>query len=244
MEKSTDDAKSVISICLKNHQRYGYRKVTATLKKLGMVINHKKVLRIMKENQLLAKVRRKKNTFFTGTECKAAPNIIQRMFKANQPNQKWYTDISYLLIGESPLYLSVIMDGFNGEIISSKISQKQDLELAKSTLLQALSNTKASKLILHSDQGSVYKSVEFQKCVTENSITMSMSRRGNCHDNAAMESFFSSLKTEVFYSQNIKKISNTELTKLVLEYIQYYNYERIQAKLNYLSPIEYRKKVA
>lgn len=205
-------------------------------------MNHKKILRIMKEQHLLAKVRRKKNTFFTGTECKAAPNIIKRRFKADKPNQKWYTDITYLLIGDSPLYLSVIMDGFNGEIIGNKISKKQDIELVKDTLKQAVISTRASGVILHSDQGSVYKSTEFQKCITENSITMSMSRRGNCHDNAAMESFFSSLKTEVFYSQNIKKISNTELTNLVLEYIQYYNYERIQAKLNYLSPIDYRKK--
>ena len=115
------------------------------------------------------------------------------------------------------------MDGFNGEIISSKISQKQDLPLVKNTLIQAVSNTKASEIILHSDQGSVYKSIEFQKYVTQNSITMSMSQRGNCYDNAAMKSFFSSLKIGVFYSQNIKNI-------------------RIQAKLNYLSPIHYRKR--
>lgn len=198
----------------------------------------------MRQTNLLARVRRKKNTYYTGIECKAAPNLLNREFQADQPNQKWFTDITYLLIGDTPLYLSVIMDGFNGQIISSKISQKQDICLVKNTLQEALNEFKVSKTILHSDQGSVYKSIEFQKYVAENNITMSMSRRGNCHDNAAMESFFSSLKTEVFYSQNIKKISNVELINLVLEYIQYYNYERIQAKLNYLSPIQYRKKVA
>lgn len=198
----------------------------------------------MRKTELLAKVRRKKNTFFTGVECKAVPNLINRNFQAEQPNQKWFTDITYLLVGDTPLYLSVIMDGFNGQIISSKISHRQDVQLVKDTLKEALSQFNASETILHSDQGSVYKSIEFQRYVTENSITMSMSRRGNCHDNAAMESFFSSLKTEVFYSQNIKKVSNNELINLVLEYIQYYNYERIQAKLNYLSPIEFRKKVA
>ena len=197
----------------------------------------------MRQTGLLAKVRRKKNTFFTGVECKVAPNLISRDFRANQPNQKWFTDITYLLVGDTPLYLSVIMDGFNGQIISSKINHKQDVQLVKDTLSEALNQVKASETILHSDQGSVYRSIEFQRYVTENSITMSMSRRGNCHDNAAMESFFSSLKTEVFYSQNIKKVSNAELVNLVLEYIQYYNYERIQAKLNYLSPIEYRKKI-
>ena len=202
-----DDVSFVKETCIKHAFRYGYRKVTALMHQQGFHIHHKKVLCIMKENNLLAKVRRKKNKYHAGSEGIVAPNIIKRHFKANAPNQKWFTDITYILFGECPLYLSVIMDGFNGEIVSSKISRAQDVSLVINTLKGALPCVQDEEVILHSDQGSVYKSKEFQKYVTENSITMSMSRKGNCYDNAAMESFFSSLKTEVFYSQNIKVLN-------------------------------------
>lgn len=181
----------------------------AVLKSMGFKINHKKVLRIMHKNNILAKIRRKKIKF-----------------------------------SDKTLYLSAIMDGFNGEIVAYKITDNQEVPLVKDTLSEAIVSIKYKDLILHSDQDAIYICPNFQNFVKQNGITMSMSRKGNCHDNADMESFFSSLKTEVFYSQGLKNLSSKMVIEIVSQYIDYYNKERIQAKLNYLSPVKYKKKVA
>jgi putative transposase len=237
------DEKEIIDICKKNYYRYGYRKVQSVLKTKGLIVNHKKVLRIMRKHNILSKARRKKKNFNSGAISIIAPNLMNRKFRADAPYKKWFTDITYLQFGKKTLYLSAIMDGFNGQIISYKLSEIQDINLVKDTLKEAIRLYKPKDLILHSDQGSVYTSPSFQKFVEESNITMSMSRKGNCHDNAAMESFFSSLKIEAFYSQNIQNITNQLVEEVVLEYMYYYNYDRIQAKLNYLSPVDYKRKV-
>lgn len=239
-----EDEKSIIDICKKNKYRYGYRKVHAVLKSFGYKTNHKKVLRIMRKNNILARVRRKNKKFTSGATSIIAPNILKRDFKSQLPNTKWFTDITYLKFSDKTLYLSAIMDGFNGEIIAYKVNDTQDISLVKDTLNDAILLNISKDLILHSDQGAVYTSPCFQKLVNKSGITMSMSRRGNCHDNAAMESFFSSLKTEAFYSQGLKGLPTKRVIEIVSEYIHYYNEQRIQAKLNYLSLVEYRKKVA
>ncbi|KFK74514.1 integrase core domain protein [Bacillus cereus] len=172
-----------------------------------------------------------------------APHRLERQFDASRPNEKWFTDVTYLLFGERTLYLSTIMDAFNREIISCVISESQTLTLAMKTLKQAMRGRKVKDVLLHSDQGSIYTAKEFQAYAKENGIITSMSRRGNCHDNAVMESFFGHLKSEAFYSQKITKVSNTTVRKIVLEYIHYYNCVRIQEKLNHLSPKEFREQV-
>lgn len=211
---------------------------------MGFKINHKKVLRIMHKNNILAKIRRKKRKFNSGATSVIAPNILKRDFIAKSPNTKWFTDITYLKFSNKTLYLSAIMDGFNGEIVAYKIADNQEVPLVKDTLSEAIISIKYKDLILHSDQGAVYTCPNFQNFVKQNGITMSMSRKGNCHDNAAMESFFSSLKTGAFYSQGLKNLSSKMVIEIVSQYIDYYNKERIQAKLNYLSPVKYKKKVA
>ncbi|MGR9591390.1 IS3 family transposase [Bacillus thuringiensis] len=230
-------------VCLRHKLRYGYRRVTATLRKMGLCVNHKKVLRIMRQNQILSKVRRKKKKYISGVEPVIAPHRLERQFDASAPNEKWFTDVTYLLFGERTLYLSTIMDAFNREIISYVISESQALPLAMKTLKQAMRGRKVKDVLLHSDQGSIYTAKEFQAYAKENGIITSMSRRGNCHDNAVMESFFGHLKSEAFYSQEITKVSNTTVRKIVLEYIHYYNCVRIQEKLNHLSPKEFREQV-
>ncbi|MGX5373591.1 IS3 family transposase [Bacillus cereus] len=230
-------------VCLRHKLRYGYRRVTATLRKMGLCVNHKKVLRIMRQNQILSKVCRKKKKYISGAESVVAPHRLERQFDASAPNEKWFTDVTYLLFGERTLYLSTIMDAFNREIISYVISESQALPLAMKTLKQAMRGRKVKDVLLHSDQGSIYTAKEFQAYAKENGIITSMSRRGNCHDNAVMESFFGHLKSEAFYSQEITKVSNTTVRKIVLEYIHYYNCVRIQEKLNHLSPKEFREQV-
>lgn len=178
---------------------------------------------------------------FNGTESVVFPHRSELQFKASAPNEKWFIDMTYLLFGERTLYLSTIMDAFNREIISYVISESQTLTLAMKTLKQAMGGQKVKDVILHSDQGSIYTAKEFQAYIKEKGNITSMSRRGNCHDNAVMESFFSHLKSEAFYSQKITRVSNTTLRKIALEYIHYYNCARIQEKLNHLSPKEFRR---
>ena len=230
-------------VCLRHKLRYGYRRVTATLRKMGLCVNHKKVLRIMKQYHILSKVRRKKKKYMNGAEPVVAPHRLEHQFEASAPNEKWFTDVTYLLFGERTLYLSTIMDAFNREIISYVVSESQNLELAMKTVKQAMRGRKVKDVTLHSDQGSIYTAKEFQAYVKQNGIITSMSRKGNCHDNAVMESFFGHLKSEAFYSQKITKVSNTTVRKIALEYIHYYNCVRIQEKLNHLSPKEFREQM-
>lgn len=236
---------AIILVCQKHKLRYGYRRVTAAVRKMfKRNINHKRVLRIMRKNSLLSKARKKKQVFLSGKEHVVSPNLIQRDFKATQPNQKWYTDISYLPFGNQTLYFSSIIDGFNNEIISYKVSTNQDISLALDLLEDACKKRNPDGTILHSDQGSIYTSKRFQLAAKEKGIVTSMSRKGNCHDNAAIESFHSQLKTEGFYSQNVVSTTNDIVLEIVDNYIHYYNHERIQEKLNYLSPVEYRQQVS
>ncbi|GAB6497937.1 transposase [Bacillus sp. UMTAT18] len=196
-------------VCHQHKFRYGYRRVTATLRKMGLCVNHKKVLRIMRQNHIPSKVRRKKKKYINGAEPVVAPHRLERQFDASAQKQKRFTDVTYLLLGERTLYLSTIMDAFNGEIISYVISESQALTLAMKTLKQAMRGRKVKDVLLHSDQGNIYTAKEFQAYAKENGIITSMSRRGNFHDNAIMESVFGHLKSETFYSQKITKVSNT-----------------------------------
>jgi putative transposase len=237
--------KAIIALCKKHKSRYGYRRITAAVRRqLNQKINHKRVLRIMRQNNLLSKVRRKKKVYLSGQESIIAENLIQRDFRATRPNQKWFTDVSYLPFGDQMLYFSSIIDGFNNEVISYKVSTRQDITLALETLEEACRHRDVQGVILHSDQGGIYTSKKFQMCAKEKGIITSMSRKGNCHDNAAIESFHSQFKSEAFYAQEIKNIPNGIVLEIVEEYIHYYNNERIQGKLNYLSPVEYRRQVS
>lgn len=206
------EEKTVIEICQHHKYRYGYRRVTACLRdQFNIVMNHKKVLRIMRKYNVLSRVRKKKKIFVLGHEPVVAKNRIQRRFKATKPNEKWFTDITYLMFGNKPLYFSSIIDGFNNGIVSYKIAETQDVSLVLDTLKEALKKRNVIDTILHSDQGKVYTSKQFQTYAKEKGIITSMSRTGNCHDNALIESFHSHLKSEGFYAQNIKQSNNASI---------------------------------
>lgn len=228
-------------LCAKHKRRYGYRRITSGLAtEYGMIVNHKRVRRIMRENGLLSKIRRKKYRHYKPDAAIKKPDLIKRKFKADRPNQKWYTDVSELPFGQSKLYLSAIIDGFNNEVVSYAISSSPDLELAYETVRKAMRGKSIKDLILHSDQGGLYTSPNFQSFTQKENIVQSMGHKGVCFDNVLIESFFSHLKTEAFYSQDFTA-TNEQIIEIVEEYIYYYNNERIQLKLNSLPPVKYRE---
>ncbi|QVN28566.1 IS3 family transposase [Bacillus halotolerans] len=229
--------KQIGTLCREHKYRYGYRKITAILKK-EMRINHKTVQRIMQKNQWQCRVKvkkRKKN----GQPYAVVDNILNRNFQSDRPLEKLVTDITYLPYGQKQLYLSSILDVYNGEVIAFTIGDKQDTDFFLNTLEQL--PTLPQNCVLHSDQGSVYTSYEYQKAVKTKGITMSMSRKGTPADNASIESFHSSLKSETFYLNSIDRTTTAIVERTVKEYIYYYNNIRIQTKLNSQSPISYRQ---
>lgn len=231
------------AICSKHKRRYGYRRVTEALRDdYHLNVNHKRVIRIMAENNLQARIRRKKFVHFKPDVIVKKADLIRRHFKADAPNRKWYTDVSTITFGETNLYLSAIIDGFNNEVISSVISSSPNLELAFKTVNQAVRGRIIDMVILHSDQGGLYTSPRYQEFVKEKNIIQSMSQVGVCYDNVLIESFFSHLKTEAFYSQDFDA-TNEQIMEIVEEYIYYYNNERLQLKLNKLPPIKYREQL-
>lgn len=234
------ELKTLIQAIYHEHKgRYGYRRIKDELKNRGHKVNHKKVQRLMNELGLKSIVRMKKYRSYKGDVGKAAPNILDRNFDAEKPNEKWVTDITeFKLFGEK-LYLSPMLDLFNGEIITYTIGSRPKYSLVKTMLDQAFERLlDGDKLLIHSDQGWHYRMPQYQHALNENNITQSMSRKGNCYDNAVMENFFGILKSEFLYTQEFGSI---EQFKQELEkYINYYNHKRIKAKLKGLSPVQYR----
>lgn len=236
------ELKEVIkSIFLENKKRYGYRRITLELKNRGYKINHKLVLKLM--NQLALKCeKRKRNKYnsYKGDIGKTAPNIINRDFKAAKPNEKWATDVTeFPAIEDKKVYLSPILDMFNGEIISYNISLHPTFGQTMDMLDKAFNKVPDTKgIILHSDQGWQYQMKQYSKCLEQHGIIQSMSRKGNCLDNAMMENFFGLLKTEMYYGK--KYTSVKQLICEIEKYIEYYNNERIKLRLGGMSPIQYR----
>ena len=216
---------------------YGYRRVHIWLERQGIHHNPKTVLRVMQKYNLLSVVRRKKYRNY-GDYLHKYPNLLNRDFTAERPNQKWVTDISYIKTGQGTLYLSVIRDLFDNSIVAYKTGTEQNINLVLSTIRAAKKKEKVTaELQLHSDQGFQYTSHAYFKLTKSYNITQSMSRRGNPYDNAMAENFFSILKTECV--NRIKLQSYAEARQLIDEYIHFYNNERIQLKTK-LTPFEKR----
>jgi len=209
------------------------------LRNQGIVVNHKTVEKLMRESGIKCQVRIKKYRSYRGQAGKIAPNILQRDFKADAPNQKWATDVTEFSLFGQKRYLSPVMDMYNGEIISYTLSEHPNLSMVTDMLSKALKKVKNNdNLILHSDQGWHYQNNTYQKMLRDRGITQSMSRKGNCLDNAVMENFFGILKSELVYL--LKFNSMEEFTTEIDKYIYYYNNIRIKAKLNGMSPVKYR----
>ena len=238
-DKYTDVRIAIRNIVRKNKGRYGYRRVTANLQRQGVQVNHKVVMRLMKEEGLTCLVRMKKYRSYRGEIGKVAPNIINRDFTASKPNEKWTTDITEFHIFGRKVYLSPILDMYNGEIIAYEISERPVLNQVIIMLKKAFKlHPHVEGCILHSDQGWQYQHNYYQKLLKNHAITQSMSRKGNCLDNSVMENFFGLLKSELVYLQDFA--SYEDFLEKLEEYIHYYNNKRIKIKLKGMSPVEYR----
>ena len=230
---------SLIKECQKKtRQTYGYRRVQIwLLREYGLVINKKAVLRLMRKYSLLAAVRRPRPFYQRQQQMLVYENRLQRNFRADKPNQKWVTDISYLHTKQGTLYLSVIKDLYDNFIVAYDTASEQDSALVYRTIRKAKKEA-ADGLVLHSDQGFQYTSHGYFNLTKEYGILPSMSRVGTPLDNAPAENFFSIFKTECFRRQKVLTLEHAE--QLVNEYMDFYNYERIQLKTR-LTPFEKRR---
>lgn len=226
--------------------RYGYRRVTLELRQQGYHHNHKLVARLMREMNLKALIRRKKYSSYPSQQSrqqnKIVANKLQRRFAAKRANKRWLTDITEFKVGADRLYLSPVLDCFNNEIISYSIAPRAQYVLVKSMLdkaLKKLPKNREHKLMLHSDQGWHYQMNQYKKQLQQHGIEQSMSRKGNCLDNAKIECFFGTLKAETIHIDKPQNIA--QLEQQIHDYIYYYNHKRIQQKLKGLSPIQYKK---
>ena len=232
--------KSSIRAVYERHKgRYGYRRITAQLRMTGQAVNHKTVQRLMNNLGLKSLVRPKKYRAYRG-ECASSPNLLERRFDAMRPNEKWVTDVTEFKVAGSKLYLSPIMDLYNGEIVAYEMQDRPLFSLVENMLGKALAKLqdRGEAPLLHSDQGWQYQMPVYRRRLINHGLTQSMSRKGNCLDNAAMESFFGTLKSEFFHLNRFANIE--ELRTGLHRYIHYYNHERIKLKLKGLSPVQYR----
>lgn len=216
---------------------YGYRRVQIWLQRHGIYRNPKTVLRVMQKYGLLSVIRRKKYRNY-GEHLHKYPNLLNRDFHAERPNQKWVTDISYIHTRQGVLYLSIIRDLYDNSIVAYKTGTEQNINLVLSTIREARRKEKVTaELQLHSDQGFQYTSSAYFKLTQSYGITPSMSSRGNPYDNALAENFFSILKTERIYRVKLQTYEEARL--LIDQYIYFYNNQRIQLKTK-LTPLEKR----
>ena len=230
----------IVAIYHENKGRYGYRRITTEVHNRGFLINHKTVQRLMKELGLVCRVRIKKYCSYKGEVGKIAPNLLSRNFYAEKPNQKWVTDVTeFSLFGEK-MYLSPILDLHNGYLVSYTISERPVLDMVTSMLEKAFETIPdGTGLILHSDQGWQYQHKQYQRMLRRKGIRQSMSRKGNCLDNAVMENFFGLLKSELFYLQEFRSLDHFK--QELVDYLDYYNNRRIKAKLKGLPPALHRQ---
>lgn len=220
------------------HPYYGYRRMTIALKREGFEVNHKRVYRLMRISGIQSVIR-KKRRYFGKSGSNVFSDLLGRNFNAFFPGSKLAADITYLPTTDGFIYLSVLQDLCNNEIVAHAISSRNDLALVFATLdkLPAMPGA-----VLHSDQGFQYTHKSYQERLGELRLRGSHSRKGNCLDNACVESFFSHLKTEAFAGEPV--VSKNETIILVEKHIHFYNTERFQKRLGQLSPVEYREKLA
>ncbi|MFR1703265.1 IS3 family transposase [Eubacterium callanderi] len=239
-DKYSEIRKQITDIFHENKGRYGYRRITMEMHNRGYVINHKTVLRLMNEEKIKCMVRIKKYRSYKGEVGKVAPNLLERDFSTSAPNEKWVTDVTEFSLFGRKLYLSPILDLHSSYLVSYTISEHPALSLVLNMARQALSVlSRGAEPILHSDQGWQYQHKQYQKLLKDHGIKQSMSRKGNCLDNAVIENFFGLVKSELLYMKEFDSMD--QFKDELIEYLDYYNNRRIKAKLKGLPPAVHRK---
>ncbi|MFF2244315.1 IS3 family transposase [Arthrobacter sp. NPDC058130] len=230
---------AITNIFTTNHARYGHRRIHTELRSEGWIVAKMTVLKLMRSLGLACKVRRKRYNSYQGEQGTAAPNRLNREFDATAPNQKWVTDVTEFSVGDRKLYLSPVMDLFDRQIIAHTIGTSPNLELTNTSLREALTCLEPGQQpLVHSDQGFQYRHASWRTLLKDAGAVQSMSRKGNCYDNAVMENFFGHLKEEMFH--NVRHISIDVLAAQLNDYIHWYNTKRISTKLEGQSPVQYR----
>ena len=239
-DKYTAERAEIAELFEENKRRYGYRRITGAIREKGYRLNHKTVYKLMKSLGLKGKQRRnEKYNSYEGEVGQIADNLLARDFHAEKPFEKMATDITQFKVCDEKIYFSPIMDLYNREIVSYSISRNPNLEQIREMLRGFFEKLpKGAHPIIHSDQGWQYQHESYQRALKEHGITQSMSRKGNCLDNGAMENFFGRLKVEMFYGEKFETAD--EFIRCLEEYIDYYNNERLSLKLNGMSPVQYR----
>jgi len=234
----------MISLYEKVEGIFGYRQLTLHMRRLTeKQINHKRVQRLMKLKGIQSVIRKKKKKYEPSTPQQVAENVLNRKFQAETPNEKWVTDVTEFKYGNSQkAYLSAVLDLYDKTIVSYILGHSNNNPLVFQTLNLAMQAAPEGKPLLHSDRGFQYTSLSFKKLLDNHKLTQSMSRVGRCIDNSPMESFWGTLKCEKYYLHTY--CSFEDLKKDIDDYIYFYNYERLQKKLNGLSPMEFRTKAA
>lgn len=256
--KETKDEKilAIIKPVFEKHKsRYGYRRIILSLNNDLQGVNHKRIQRIMRENGLFGKQAKHKYHSYKGDDGESKENLLldkivdeqtskitlKRNFSTTAPNQKWTTDVSMFKISEGKLYLSPIMDMYDGSIISYDISITADFNQTKRMIDSAFNQfDDLNGLIFHSDQGWQYQMEPYKQWLKDRGIIQSFSRKGNCMDNSLMENFFGIMKNEMFYGEEATFETLDDLKAAMEEYIRYYNEERISLKRKGLTPLQYR----
>ena len=233
----------VTQIFVENYCIYGYRRIHAKMRQQGIVVSKKVVLKIMNQEHLyVSYAKRKKFNSYQGEISPYAPNIIKHNFRADKPNEKWITDITEFKLPAGKVYLSPMLDCYDGMPVAWKIGTSPNAELANSMLDAAIATLPAgAKPIVHSDRGAHYQWDGWLKRMDAAGLTRSMSRRGRCDDNAACEGFFGRLKNEMFYGRNWGDVSLDAFSEELNAYIVWYITKRISTTLGGMSPHEYRK---
>ena len=230
-DRDADLAEAIRREQEKCRSTYGYRRMQIALAASGICRNPKTVLRVMKKYDLLSEIRRRRKWINMGQQVHRYENHLNRQFQSDRPNHKWVTDISYIHTKQGILFLSMIRDLYDNSIVAYKTGTEQTINLVLDTIRLAMRKEKkavAAELQLHSDQGFQYTSQAYFKLTQKYGIIPSMSRRGNCYDNAMAENFFSILKTECIYRH--KPATFNEANEMIDRYIHFYNHERIQLK--------------
>ena len=223
---------------------YGVRKVWAELRNKGIKANYKRVARIMRKFRMRGAVRKRKGRYssYEGTVGKVADNVLKRDFSADAPNQKWTTDVTEFACPFGKAYLSPIKDMFDSSIVAWDLSLHPSFSQTMRMLEAAfVKNPHLEGLIFHSDQGWQYQMRPYQSALQERGIIQSMSRKGNCLDNSIMESFFGTMKAEMFVGRESEFKTFDDLYKAVKRYIDWYNGERIMEKTKWMPPLAYRE---
>ena len=228
-----------------NDARYGYRRLHAEMKNKGILLSEKVVRRLMREENLFVRMaRKKKYSSYAGEITQAAPNLLQRNFKAEKPNMKWLTDITEFRIAAGKVYLSPIIDCFDGAVVSWTISTEPNAKLVNTMFDNALETLGVNEHpIIHSDRGAHYRWPGWIERIKTSGLTQSMSKKGCSPDNSACEGFFGRLKNEWFYGLSWKDISIDEFIERLDHYIHWYNEKRIKMSLGGISPLQYRRRL-